>query len=431
MSSSLNVLSRYLDALAAPHILCDRDYRIRFANRAYRERFAHGAEIVGQPCFAVSHHYRQPCNDCGESCPLQRSLQSRQMERGVHLHHSAQGEEFVEIELTPVFGDDGQCEFFIERMQPLPLAAARNEGLVGRSPAFQTLLDRIARVAPSHATVLVQGESGSGKELVAHAIHRGSARAGRPFVTVDCTGLPENLIESELFGHERGAFTGAVRRQQGLVEAADGGTLFLDEIGDMPLAMQARLLRFLETGTYRHIGSPELRRADVRVISATHRNLRERVAAGAFRADLYYRLACVPLSVPPLRERREDLVLLAEALLARQAGQGDKHLSAGALDRLAGYDFPGNVRELRNILERASLFASGSVIGRSHVDEALDGWEPAEPAGPAAPAPDELARQVREFSGTRRQLAQQLGISERTLYRLLRTARVAGQETDT
>lgn len=199
----------------------------------------------------------------------------------------------------------------------------------------------------------------------------------------------------------------------------------------MPLAMQARLLRFLETGTYRHIGSPELRRADVRVISATHRNLRERVAAGAFRADLYYRLACVPLSVPPLRERREDLVLLAEALLARQAGQGDKHLSAGALDRLAGYDFPGNVRELRNILERASLFASGSVIGRSHVDEALDGWEPAEPAGPAAPAPDELARQVREFSGTRRQLAQQLGISERTLYRLLRTARVAGQETDT
>ena len=121
MSSSLNVLSRYLDALAAPHILCDRDYRIRFANRAYRERFAYGAEIVGQPCFAVSHHYRQPCNDCGESCPLQRSLQSRQMERGVHLHHSAQGEEFVEIELTPVFGDDGLCEFFIERMQPLPL----------------------------------------------------------------------------------------------------------------------------------------------------------------------------------------------------------------------------------------------------------------------------------------------------------------------
>ncbi|MGE8357143.1 MAG: sigma 54-interacting transcriptional regulator, partial [Microvirgula sp.] len=223
--------------------------------------------------------------------------------------------------------------FFVERMSPL--AAGRDiqgDGLIGRSPAFRHMLERLARVAPSDETVLLQGASGTGKELVAKALHAASRRAEKPFVTVDCTGLPENLIDSELFGHEKGAFTGAVLRQTGLVEAANGGTLFLDEIGDMPLAMQSKLLRLLETGTYRRLGSTEWRRADVRIVSATHHLLARRVEEGRFRADLYYRLSTFPLYLPPLSERREDIPLLAEALLARS--HPDCRFSPAALARL-------------------------------------------------------------------------------------------------
>ena len=294
------------------------------------------------------------------------------------------------------------------------------------------MLGLVARVAPSDATVLLQGESGTGKELVANAIHQASKRAERPFIAVDCSGLPETLFESELFGHERGAFTGATTRKIGLIEAASGGTLFLDEVGDIPLGMQVKLLRLLETGTYRRVGSTELRTADIRVVSATHRSLRAMVAEGSFRQDLYYRLNTFPIEIPPLREREEDIPLLAAGLLERIKTPRPMHLSEAAVARLRSYPFPGNVRELRNILERASLMCDGEEIGIEHL--AGDVVAPPSPAPAKQGAAVEvevvqdlaglerqaLQKALAAHSGSRKALARQLGISERTLYRKLR-----------
>jgi DNA-binding NtrC family response regulator len=242
----------------------------------------------------------------------------------------------------------------------------RDRELLGRSRAMLELQGAIDRVAPTNATVLITGETGTGKELVARAIHGRSARAEGPFVALNCAAMPENLLESELFGHEKGAFTGADRARPGLFEAAHEGTLFLDEAGEMPASLQAKLLRVLADGLVMRVGSRTTRQVDVRVVAATHRNLKERIQEGRFREDLYYRLAVVPLQVPPLRERTEDLPLLVDHILrqaARDMGLAPHRLSPGALDKLAGYPFPGNVRELRNLLERACILAQGPEIG--------------------------------------------------------------------
>jgi transcriptional regulator with PAS, ATPase and Fis domain len=298
-------------------------------------------------------------------------------------------------------------------------------GLIGRSPAFRAMLELVARVAPAEATVLLQGESGTGKELVAQAVHNASRRAQGPFVAVDCSGLSENLFESELFGHERGAFTGAVGRKAGLVEAASGGTLFLDELGDIPLGMQVKLLRLLETGTYRRVGSTELQRAAIRLISATHQPLESLVEKGLFRQDLYYRLNTFPICLPPLRERRDDIPLLATSLLGRVAAERELKISPAALERLMAYDYPGNVRELRNILERASLLCDGDTLRPEHLP--LQHLEICSRRG-AAPAaqPTDFASIVASHRGSRAALAARLGISERSLYRRLKAARADG-----
>ncbi|RKT50843.1 Fis family sigma54 specific transcriptional regulator [Azonexus fungiphilus] len=423
-SPQLSELVSFLQTLPEPHILCDRDYRIIAANEAYRANWPDRQEVVGRKCYEVSHRYAVPCDQAGEFCPLQRSLRSGQRERVLHLHHTPQGESFENIELSPIRDASGEIVYYIEKLEPLPGARsqAHAQGLIGRSPAFVRMMEMVARVAPSDAAVLLQGESGTGKELVAGAIHRISKRADQPFVAVDCSGLPETLFESELFGHERGAFTGATARKTGLVEAAAGGTLFLDEVGDIPLSIQVKLLRLLETGTYRRVGSPELRKAEIRIVSATHRPLAEMVEAGSFRQDLFYRLNIFPIFLPPLRERGDDVLLLAEALLARVAGGRKLTLSAAAQAWLVGYAYPGNVRELRNLLERACLLCDGDEIQREHL-----------PAGENAafsrstvkftekPAPD-LRTLARSFAGNRKALAAELGLSERTLYRRLKAA---------
>jgi transcriptional regulator with GAF, ATPase, and Fis domain len=254
----------------------------------------------------------------------------------LHLHHTSKGEEYVNIELAPLLDATGKQAFYVEKMEPLRVAQgqATAQGLIGRSPVFVHMLGLVARVAPSQATVLLLGESGTGKELVARAVHEASGRAAKAFVPVDCSSLPENLFESELFGHERGAFTGANTARGGLVETASGGTLFLDELGDIPLTMQVKLLRLLETGTYRRVGSTEQRHADIRVVSATHRDLDQMVAQGQFREDLYYRLSTFPIHLPPLRERGSDIALLATALLARVAPQRKLFQSDSALQLL-------------------------------------------------------------------------------------------------
>jgi two-component system, NtrC family, response regulator HydG len=428
-------LVSFLETLPEPHILCDRSYRILAANAAYRANCGRPDDLIGRTCFEVSHRYPVPCDQAGESCPLAHSLKSGQRERVVHLHHTSAGESYENIELSPIRDSDGQIAYFIEKLEPLPMARglANAQGLIGRAPAFRDMLELVTRVAPSEATVLLQGESGTGKELVARAIHDASRRARGPFVAVDCSGLTETLFESELFGHERGAFTGATARKIGLVEAASGGTLFLDEMGDIPLAMQVKLLRLLETGTYRRVGSTELVRSDIRLISATHRPLKALVEKGQFRQDLFYRVNTFPIGLPPLRSRRDDIALLAEALLERVAPERKLKIAADTLACLESYAYPGNVRELRNILERASLLCDGDTLQARHLPEELQRPGTAEhkprPAltGEAMAAPPDsvtdadLAAIVRAHRGSRKALAARLGLSERTLYRRLKS----------
>ena len=350
----------------------------------------------------------------------------------MHLHHTSAGESYENIELSPIRGPDGEIAYFIEKLEPLPVARglAHAQGLIGRAPAFRAMLELVARVAPSDATVLLQGESGTGKELVAQAIHDASRRAKGPFVAVDCSGLTETLFESEIFGHERGAFTGATTRKIGLVEAARGGTLVLDEMGDIPLTMQVKLLRLLETGTYRRVGSTELVRSDIRLISATHRPLKALVEKGQFRQDLFYRVNAFPIALPPLRQRREDIPLLADTLLGRVAPDRKLKIAPDTLASLLGHDYPGNIRELRNILERASLLCDGDTLQLRHLPEELQSPGSSLPA-PAAglardatrpPLSDELlAAAVHAHTGSRKALAEKLGMSERTLYRRLKS----------
>lgn len=440
MATVLPELVSYLEGLPEPHILFDSQYRIIAANAAYRRQFSPQASVVGRTCYEVSHHFSVPCDQAGESCPLARSRESGQRERVLHLHHTPQGESYVNIELVPLRDATGEQAYFIEKMEPLRVAQGQPaaQGLIGRSPAFQRMLELVSRVGPSQASVLLLGESGTGKELVAQAVHEASPRAANPLVVVDCASLPETLFESELFGHERGAFTGASTSKPGLVEAASGGTLFLDEVGDIPLPMQVKLLRLLESGTYRRVGSTELRRTDVRVVAATHRDLKGMVAEGRFREDLYYRLSTFPIKLPALRDRVEDIPLLAVALLARVAPQRRMSLSTGALAVLQRHAFPGNVRELRNVLERAALLADGTSIEPVHVERALGSDEPASArraSGPTSPeslaasASDASLRsveraalqaQLKAHRGSRAELARKLGISERSLYRKLR-----------
>lgn len=432
-SEHLPELVSFLETLPEPHILCDRDYRILAANSAYRANCGLEQDVVGRKCFEVSHRYSLPCDLAGESCPLVRSLKSGHRERVVHLHHSSQGESYENIELSPIRDAAGQVAYFIEKLEPLPVAKglAHAQGLIGRAPSFQTMLELVSRVAPSDATVLLQGESGTGKELVARAIHDASRRSKGPFVPVDCSGLPETLFESELFGHERGAFTGATARKLGLVDAAAGGTLFLDEVGDIPLAMQVKLLRLLETATYRRVGSADLVKADIRLISASHRTLKNLVADGDFRQDLFYRLNAFPICLPPLRQRRSDIPLLAEALLSRVAPDRRLDISPEALACLAAYDYPGNIRELRNILERASLLCDGQSLLMSHLPEELAAQAASSPPAQRVDVSvTDLWQAVQSHSGTRKALAAKLGLSERSLYRRLEELREADGQVD-
>jgi DNA-binding NtrC family response regulator len=305
----------------------------------------------------------------------------------------------------------------------------RVDNLVGQSPRMVEIYKLIARVASLDTTVLVQGETGTGKELVARAIHYASTRADRPFVVVDCAALPESLIESELFGHERGAFTGAVSARRGLMEAASGGTCFLDEIGELPLGMQAKLLRAVQERAVRRVGGNDPIAVDVRIIAATNRDLRKQVENAAFREDLYFRLNVVTLAVPPLRDRREDIAVLAQHFLERYAqatGKPIKAFAPEALAMLSAADWPGNVRELQHAVERAVALASAELL-LPH-----DFTPPAPPGddggAPRLPQDSMTLEDVKRWyvlkvldasGGNKVRAAEALGIDRRTLYRIL------------
>ncbi|MCA9510708.1 MAG: sigma-54-dependent Fis family transcriptional regulator [Myxococcales bacterium] len=311
---------------------------------------------------------------------------------------------------------------------------ARQRRIVGNSAEMQRVFEMIAQVAGTKTNVLVSGESGTGKELVARAIHEQSGRADAPFVAVNCGAIPENLLESELFGHMKGAFTGAVQNKEGLFETADGGTLFLDEVGELSQPLQVKLLRAIQEKTIRRVGGTSDRRVDARIISATNRRLEEEVAAGRFREDLYYRLNVIQIALPPLRERRGDVPLLVHRFLERfsqELGKEVGDVDADAMELLTEYAYPGNVRELENVIERAVALSRGGAIGLAEMPPTL--LRPADPEGaPSIPtAGVDLDRLIADYErsligealrmtgGVKKRAARLLGVSFRSLrYRL-------------
>ena len=298
---------------------------------------------------------------------------------------------------------------------------------IGESRALQQVLEVVRKVAATDTTVLIQGESGVGKELVAQAVHRSSSRAREQFVVVDCTSLHEELLQTELFGHEKGSFTGALSLKHGLFEMADGGTLFFDEVGELPPVLQAKLLRVVETGSFRRLGGLRDIHVDVRLIAATNRNLEQMVRDGRIREDLYYRINIVTIRVPPLRERREDILPLVEHFIRQAPGRKQVRASEEALEILHRSPWPGNIRELQNVIERALILAEGDVIQAQDLPNNMktDQGAPLYQLETGFPSLRDLELMyiqnlLRRFSGHRSRIAAALGISERSLYRKLR-----------
>ena len=419
-----------LESQPGPAILLSPAYTIVATNQAYRDHYDNDVELGTSRCFEVSHGYATPCDDNGESCPLKQATNSRKRARAFHVHQSPNGPEHVDVQLTPLLDEAGNISYFLESVQVIEAASAKGHGtFVGRSSAFMRVVELLHRAARFDVPVLILGESGTGKEQAAKALHAAGPRANGPFVPVECSGLPETLFESELFGHARGAFTGADRAYTGLVEAAKGGTLFLDEIGDVPMSMQIKLLRLIESGTYRRVGETERRPLEARVVLATHRDLSQGVREGWFRRDLYYRINAFPIELPPLRDRRGDLPLLVDAIL--ESTGCDKTLEPAALAWLERHLLPGNVRQLRNMLERAHMLADGDLISIAHLRTHEPERHPSISDVPAWAKPElrplrELERQYLQwardtFTGERTELAAKLGLSERTLYRKLKS----------
>ena len=326
-----------------------------------------------------------------------------------------------------------------EQVRDLKRHLTLEEILIGESEPMQRLEQQIRSAAASHSRVLITGENGSGKEIVARTLHRLSPRAEQPFIDVNCAAIPEELIESELFGHRKGAFTGAIDDRKGKFELADGGTLFLDEVGDMSLKTQAKVLRVLQEQTFQRVGGQQTIKVDVRVIAATNKELEQEIAGGNFRSDLYYRLNVIPIQVPPLRARGNDVVLLAEHFLRRfaaETGQPKKKLSAGAAAKLKAYYWPGNVRELRNVAERLAILLPGDTIEPEdiHLGARVEAQH-AEiaPNLPLKEAREQFEKQyilerLREFAGNVSRTAESLGVERSNLYRKMDAYGIRGRE---
>jgi two-component system response regulator HydG len=300
-------------------------------------------------------------------------------------------------------------------------------GIVGKAVQMRALYALIDDIAPSDATILIQGESGTGKELAARAIHDRSHRRGGPFVVVNCSAYPASLLESELFGHEKGAFTGAIRQKAGRFEQADGGTVFLDEIGETPASAQVRLLRILQTRKYERVGGENTLSVDTRIISATNRDLLSRVKSGDFREDLFYRLNVIPIHLPPLRERRNDIPLLARHFLARFAGEQGKVIddfSSEAMAMLLAYDWPGNVREIENAVEHAAVLAKEKAIAAADLPAAIREADQTAIAGEGRIMAENESRLLQDVLDAcrwnKKETARRLGISRNTLYRKIK-----------
>ncbi len=472
---TLATLEALLDNLEEGVLFLDEQRRIVQINAAARRLLGQeGQEVVGELCPTLFDQTQcaRECRRTGR-CWLSAGGETRRTQDLV-LRRSDGGEIALRLwaMLLPPNDAPLHCSIVLrDRSREIALENAARErwglgGLVGRTPAMQALYAQILRAATSDAHALVTGESGTGKELVARALHDNSSRAQGPFVPLDCTAIPEALLESELFGHARGAFSGASTARIGRFEAASGGTLLLDEIGEISASMQAKLLRVLQEREIVRLGENHPRKVDVRVVAATHRDLAQMVRDGTFREDLYYRLRVLPLHVPPLRERTADLALLASKMLAElgeRYRRGPMQLTPDALAAIEAYRWPGNVRQLSNALEFAIVHAEGSTVERRHLlpeivlaqgegatmhaagGRATGGSAPPPPApeahrafatsvSPVAPpryyrssrAPHDEARHILEVlaqaGGNRAEAARRLGMSRTTLWKHLKTA---------
>lgn len=426
--NKIEELGQMLEGFDSPAILVTEDYKILASNKQYEAKFG-GIDYTSQPtCFSVSHGYSAPCDQAGEDCPLRKARKSGQKEKVLHIHQTSKGREHVNVEMIPIFDQNSRLSYFIELLTPVPLTNGSNSDkkIVGNSPKFKRLLSKVSRVAKTDVEVLLLGESGTGKELISSLIHLSSPRSKNPFVTLECSGLSETLIESELFGHKKGSFTGANTDKKGIVEYANEGTLFLDEIGDVSLATQVKLLRLIESKTFRRVGESEVRTTNFRLICATHRNLKEMVEIGTFRLDLYHRINVFPIYVPSLAERLEDLPQLAKQLI-KVAGY-NHDITPNAIDLLCQQVFPGNIRELKNIITRAIVLSDTKTLNEQVIQQALALEDnPMNETKELQIVPKTLQEVelsywqslVTKYGNDKEKIAQEAGVSLRTLYRKL------------
>jgi PAS domain S-box-containing protein len=469
-------LDHFVDTHDRPFVVIGRDFTVVAVNKAYEKAFQVQREALeGKKCHEILHHRDRPCFEMGEDCPYAQCYMTEQPCSCLHTHYDQAGRtRWVRINLYPLRAADGSV-YVGEMMEEI---AARDEyegdsdeRPVGTSKVFLRTIEQLEQAARSDAPVLLIGETGTGKELAANFIHHYSERRKQPFIALDCTVVTESLFESEVFGHERGAFTGSAGTKEGLFEIADEGTLFIDEIGEATLNMQAKLLRVLELGEFRRVGGNKTLAANARIVCATNRMLWERVRNGHFREDLYYRIACFCIRIPSLRERLDDIPVLCEEILKRIAIKTGRvfRMTDEAIAYLTSYNFPGNIRELRNILQVAvahSRDSQGGLITDEKIRRYLhmreefhapaaspEVCELTPPSGFGAPASSlpvadlpvyrelqqalsrapsqampslknveaqHIADLLRHYAGNRKKVAEAMGISERTLYRKLK-----------
>ncbi|MGB5395617.1 MAG: sigma 54-interacting transcriptional regulator [Gammaproteobacteria bacterium] len=442
-----------LDIYQQPFVLVDADFTIVASNKAYAGQYNQTPDdIVGRKCHQVSHNSDLPCAEVGEDCPHRRMFKSGQLEEALHIHTRPDGsKDCVEIKAHPIRGDDGEILYMGEQLRPIETEEMlRDNDLVGRAEVFLDAVREASILANSDLPVLLCGESGVGKERFAAYIHNRSPRSEGPFITLDSCGLNETLFESELFGHEAGAFTDAQKLKKGLFELADGGTLFLDEIGEISPTIQGKLLRVLETGSFRRVGGTATLEANVRIVSATNRNLLDMVEEGTFRRDLYYRLAGHTVTLPALRDRKSDIPELMcffmKELKKKAAPAGD------TLHLLQEYNYPGNIRELKYIVELAILKATDGYIYPEHLPDSVfqrksipqtvqvERRKGVNASNPSATDPsastsprqvlgmevEKVLSKLQQCRGSRRSAASELGISERKLYRIIKRCEELG-----
>ena len=444
-------LQSIINAADNGFVLIDKNYNIVAANDAYCKTYGVDSdEIKGHKCHQISHHSDVPCHLNGEDCPHKKVFETQAPHQVLHVHYDHKNEEeHVRIKGSPIYGTDGEL-YLGEAIFPIAKSddmGCDKQRMLGTSPIFIACIEEMAGAATSDVAILLNGESGVGKELAAKFIHNKSKRRAQPFVSIDCASISEGIFESELFGHERGAFTGCVGRRNGLIESAENGTLFMDEIGEVPLALQGRLLRALETGNYRRLGGREDLHVDVRIICATHNNLRKMVEQGTFRADLYYRIAGISITIPPLRERRSDITPLVKTMLEKMnATNGSAaQITDEALDLLQNYDYPGNIRELRNILQKSIIVSTNGLItpellqlnnlssiyvnplaDRRRQSRATKAINPSTNRSLTDVEASHIESLLHQHNGHRARVADELRISERTLYRKLKQYNLQG-----